>query len=273
MGAITNTQHRPWPVPSRPWIMTQTWHNLLFAHWPCPPDALWPLLPRDVTLDTFEGQAWVGVIAFRMTGIRLRGFPVVPMVERFPEINVRTYVTMDGKPGVYFLSLDADNPTALAIARPWFHLLYRNARISFEMHADTVNFQSTRTQRGEPPASFLGTYRPVSEARNYEAGTLENWLTERYCFYSPNRRREIYCGEVHHAHWPLQLAQADIATNTMALSHGIRLPDTKPLLHYAHYMKALIWNARRLTTQTQPETRTQISEVRGQHNTIPVSEL
>jgi len=228
--------------------MTQTWHNLLFAHWPCPLDELRPLIPAGLELDTFHGQAWVGVIAFRMTGIRLRGFPIVPAVERFPEINVRTYVTMGNKPGVYFLSLDADNPTAIAIAKPWFHLGYRNASISFEMCEETVNFRSTRTQRGQPPADFLGSYKPISEMRNYPAGTLENWLTERYCYYSPNRRGDIYRGEVHHAHWPLHLAQAEIVTNTMALSHGILLPDTQPLLHYAHYMKALIWSARKLTT-------------------------
>jgi len=265
--------------------MTQTWHNLLFAHWPCPPDALRHLIPIELDLDTFEGWAWVGIIAFRMTGIRMRGFPIIPAVERFPEINVRTYVTMNNRPGVYFLSLDADNPTALAIARPWFHLLYRNARISFEMRDDTVSFHCTRTQRGQPPADFQGTYRPISEARNYPAGTLENWLTERYCYYSPNRGGDIYCGEVHHAHWPLQLAQAGIAVNTMALSHGIYLPDSQPLLHYAPYMKALIWNARRLTRHSaaqaarpevrnqRPENRGQLPEVSAQVNSVLTSEL
>jgi uncharacterized protein YqjF (DUF2071 family) len=234
--------------------MTQTWHNLLFAHWPCPAEVLRPLLPAQVTLDTFEGQAWVGVIAFRMTGIRLRGFPIIPMVERFPEINVRTYVTVDGKPGVYFLSLDADNPLALALARPWFHLGYRNARISFEQQGETINFRSTRTERGQPEAAFTGTYHPISEPRHYPAGTLENWLTERYCYYSPNRLGQVYRGEVYHDPWPLQLAQADIPTNTMALSHGITLPDpaSPPILHYAHYMKALIWNASRLRPAPQP---------------------
>src|SRR5437870_3081095 len=126
MGSISNTEHRPWPVPARPWIMTQTWHNILFVHWPCPPELLRPLLPEELSIDTFDGSAWVGIVAFRMTGIRLRGFPAMPIVERFPEINVRTYVRFDNRPGVYFLSLDADNPFAIALAKPWFRLAYRN---------------------------------------------------------------------------------------------------------------------------------------------------
>ena len=251
MGSITDTEHRPWPVPSRPWIMTQTWHNVLFAHWPCPPDILRTLLPDVLAIDTFDGSAWVGIVAFRMTGIRLRGFPVVPIVDRFPEINVRTYVTLNDRPGVYFLSLDADNPLATAIAKPWFRLAYRNARIGFEMVGDKIKFESVRTEGGAPAAKFEATYRPASAARTFTAGSLENWLTERYCYYAPDRRGHLYCGEVHHAQWPLQQAQADIGANSMALSHGIYLPDSAPLLHYAHYMKALIWNVRRVTSENK----------------------
>jgi uncharacterized protein YqjF (DUF2071 family) len=231
--------------------MTQTWHNLLFAHWPCPPEVLRPIIPEGVELDTFEGQAWVGIIAFRMTGIRLHGCPPMPLFNQFAEINVRTYVTLDNKPGVYFLSLDADNTPALAIARPWFHLAYRHSSIRFEMHDDSVSFESTRTEPGQPAAHFVGTYRPVAEAHKSVPGTLENWLTERYCFYSANRHGQLYCAEVHHEQWPLQPAQAHIASNTLALSHGIQLPATQPLLHYAHYVKTLVWSARRLRRQPQ----------------------
>lgn len=256
MGAIKETRpvdvdHRPWPIPARPWIMTQTWHNLLFAHWPCSPDALRPLLPEKVTLDTFDRQAWVGIIAFRMTDIRLHGFPVIPMFAQFPEINVRTYVTVNNRPGVYFLSLDTNNATTIAVARSWFRLAYHHARISFEMVGESVNFGSTRVERSVPEAQFSGSYRPSSGVCIYKAGTLEHWLTERYCYYSARRRGDPICGEVHHAPWPLQRAEVEIAANTMAMSHGIQLPDTQPLLHYAHYVKALVWNPRRLTEQEE----------------------
>jgi uncharacterized protein YqjF (DUF2071 family) len=263
MWNISNTEHRPWPVPSRPWIMTQTWHNILFAHWPCPPELLRPLLPEELSLDTFDGQAWVGIVTFRMTGIRLRGFPLIPIIERFPEINVRTYVSLNNRPGVCFLSLDADNPVATAIAKPWFRLAYRNARIDFEMDGDMIKFKSVRTERGAPEAGFAATYRPVSDAHTFAVGTLENWLTERYCYYAPDRYGDLYCGEVHHAQWPLQQAEVNIAANSMALSHGIHLPDSEPLLHYAHYVKALIWNARRTTRATQSELRGQVVGARG----------
>jgi uncharacterized protein YqjF (DUF2071 family) len=252
VGVVEEVGHRPWPVPARPWVMTQTWHNLLFAHWPCSPDALRLLLPRQITLDTFAGQAWVGIIAFRMTGIRLHGCPVVPMVERFPEINVRTYVTENNRPGVYFLSLDTNNPITIAIARSWFRLAYQHARVNFEMVGDTVHFHSTRVERSVPGAQFSGSFRPTSDACIYKAGTLEHWLTERYCYYSTNRRGDTVSGEVHHPPWPLQIAEASITMNTMAASHGIQLPDCAPLLHYAHYVKALIWNARRLAEQAHP---------------------
>lgn len=125
--------HRPWSPPNRAFAMWQVWHDLLFAHWPVPPEMLRPTIPAGLDLDLFEGQAWVGVVPFRMSGIRLRGQPLAaPWVGAFPELNVRTYVTAPGgdRPGVYFYSLDAANPVAVALARRWYHLPYFFARMS-----------------------------------------------------------------------------------------------------------------------------------------------
>src|SRR5436190_21397121 len=119
------TEHRAIAPPARPWIMWQRWHDLLFAHWPLPPEVLRPLVPSGLTLDTFSGQAWISVVPFRMTGIRPRWLPAPPGMSATPELNVRTYVTVDGKPGVYFFSLDAALYPAVVVARTMFRLNYR----------------------------------------------------------------------------------------------------------------------------------------------------
>jgi uncharacterized protein len=258
MDMISCTAHRLWgdsaPLPGGPWIMTQTWHNLLFAHWPVSPEALRPLVPAGLEIDTFDGDAWLGIIPFRLTGVRLRGLPEVRPVASFPEVNVRTYVNAAGKPGVQFLSLDANNRLAIAIAKPWFHLAYRLADISFRSDRCGIHFSSRRRERRAPEltpfgrcdaADFRASYRPCSPHFRSEPGTLEHWLTERYCYYSAAGRRLYRC-DIHHDPWRLRRAQAEIESNTMALSHGIDLPATEPFLLYAHYMKALIWPVRRI---------------------------
>ncbi|MGH8637044.1 MAG: YqjF family protein, partial [Burkholderiales bacterium] len=131
-GVLEPVEHRPWPMPDGPWIMTQSWHDLLFAHWPLPQDALRDNVPDTYPIDTFGGHAWIGVIPFHMTNVAPRGIPALPWVSAFPELNVRTYVTVGGKPGVFFFSLDAGNPIAVRAARTLFSLPYYSA----EMHVD-----------------------------------------------------------------------------------------------------------------------------------------
>ncbi len=123
-GIVDHVAHRPWPLPEGPWIMTQSWHDLLFAHWPVAADLLRARVPPGLELDLFERQAWLGVIPFHMTNVAPRGVPALPFVSAFPEINVRTYVRVGDKPGVYFFSLDAGNPLAVSVARGMFHLPY-----------------------------------------------------------------------------------------------------------------------------------------------------
>lgn len=243
MDPLDYLDHRPWSLPGGRWIMTQTWHNLLFAHWPLPPDAIRPLVPPEIEIDTFDAKAWLGIIPFRLSAVRLRGWPEIPIVARFPEINVRTYVTQGGKPGVFFLSLDSDNILGIALARPWFRLAYHYSRIRFQASGDRISFRSERpTRHAKPCAAFSATYGPCPEAPFApQPDTLEHWLTERYCYYAVDHAHNLYRCEIHHAPWQLQRAQAHIEQNTMALSHGIELPPTQPLLYYSHYMKALIW--------------------------------
>src|SRR5919202_1981641 len=109
---LPNAAHRPWPLPPRPWVLAMQWHDLLFMHGPVPPALLRPLIPPALELETFDGTAWLGITPFRMAGTRPRFVPPLPWVSAFPELNVRTYVTAEGKPGVWFFSLDAGNPLA-----------------------------------------------------------------------------------------------------------------------------------------------------------------
>lgn len=233
--------HRPWPVPSRPWVMTQRWHDLLFAHWPLPPDALYPHLPPPLLLDTFDGVAWIGVVPFRMSHVRLRGLPALPWLSAFPELNVRTYVTVEDKPGVYFFSLDANNPVAVAVARWWFHLPYFRAQMVCTTDGRTVYYRSSRTHRGAPRAEFIGRYRPCGGIFRTISDTLEHWLTARYCLYAADAHQRLYRGEIHHQPWPLQPAEAEITVNTMADAYNAGLLDTPPKLHFVRQLEVIIW--------------------------------
>ncbi|HUS16700.1 MAG TPA: DUF2071 domain-containing protein [Chloroflexia bacterium] len=250
MGLREAMTHRPWPVPDGPWIMEQTWHNLLFAHWPVPVAALRALVPAGLTIDTFGGQAWLGVIAFRLTGIRLRGTPPLPGVSRFPEINLRTYVTCGGKPGVLFLSMDADNRLGIALARPWFRLPYCRAAIRFAAGPDGVAMTCRRTEPGAPPAQFVAHYGPAGPVGRAAPGSLAAWLTERYCYYSADGRGRLARCEIAHPPWPLQVAAAQIGANTLAAAVGLPAPAGPPLLHYAHRIRAVIWPVRRVTDRS-----------------------
>jgi hypothetical protein len=226
--------------------MAQTWHDLLFAHWPVSLAELRSQIPASLEIETFNGTAWVAVVPFRMSGVRIRGAPPVPWLSAFPELNVRTYVTRDGKPGVCFFSLDAANAVAVLIARSWFHLPYFRAVMQIQKRGDWFEYTSLRRHRGAPPAELSAKYRPTATPQPPVPGTLEHFLTERYCLYTTDRSgRPIRC-EIHHAPWPLQLAEAQFARNTMSDASGITLPDTRPLLHFASRQDVIVWAPRRI---------------------------
>ena len=242
-------QHRPWPLPQRSWIMTQTWHDLLFAHWPVPAGVLRELVPAELEPDAYDGTAWLGVICFRMTGIRLRGMPPVPLTSQLPEVNVRTYVRVGGKPGVLFLSLDTGNVAAILLGRAWFRLPYFAARTTMSQREQGVYFSSHRLPApGVRPAHFAGNYHPCSDFLSPEPHSFEHWLTARYCYYSVNSAGGIYRCDIHHLPWQLQRAGATIRVNTMAVSQGLPQPTAEPHLLYSPYMRALIWSIRSTST-------------------------
>ena len=216
------------------WMLAMRWEKLLFLHWPLPPSALTPLLPPGVKLETFGGDAWLGIVPFVMRGVRPRFFPRVPGVSGFPELNVRTYVTVRGVPGVWFFSLEAASPVAVRLARAGFHLPYFNARMRAEVDRGEVRFQSWRTHRRAAPASFRGRYRPLPGALSVNAD-LTRFLTERYCLYSADTGGRLYRADIRHGPWPLQRAEVELNTSPdeMTRQLGLRLPAAPPLSHYA----------------------------------------
>lgn len=229
-----------------PWVMAQSWHDLLFAHWPVPASALAPLLPAGLQPECFQGRAWLGIVPFRMSGVRLRGMPALPWLSAFPELNVRSYVTRPDRagvprPGVWFFSLDAARWLAVAAARRWFGLPYFHAAMRCAAEGETIAYRSRRAgAAGAAEAEFIGRYGPVGAVRHAQAGSLEHFLTERYCLYALDRRGRLCRAAVRHEPWPLQPAQAQIERNTMATPLGLRLPPVAPLLHFARRLDVVV---------------------------------
>jgi uncharacterized protein len=229
---LDRTAHRPWPLPDSPWIMTQSWHDLLFAHWPVDKERLRARMPAGFPLDLFDGEAWLGVLPFHMSNVAPRGLPALPWVSAFPELNVRTYVTVDGKPGIFFFSLDAGNPIAVGTARTLFHLPYYSAAMSVGERDGWITYKSRRSGSGSN-ACLECRYRPIGPATEARPGSLEDFLTERYCLYTTDSSFRPYRLEIHHDPWPLQPAELDLSLNTMADAAGIRLPSMTPLIHFS----------------------------------------
>ncbi len=233
--------HRPWPHPSGPWALAMEWHALLFAHWPVAPALLQRHLPPGLWIETWDGAAYLGVVPFRMAGVRPRLAPSVPWISAFPELNLRTYVTDGTRPGVWFFSLDAGNPLAVELARLGFHLPYYTAQMRCAQLGETIHYHSHRTHAGRPRADLTMTYAPGGPVQYAAPGTLAHWLTERYCLYAADRRGNLWRGEIHHARWPLQPATASFAHSTLTETVGLPLPATPPLLHYAHRLDVRAW--------------------------------
>ncbi len=219
--------------------MRQSWHDLLFAHWPVDACVLRSKVPPEFPLDLFDGTAWLGVVPFHMTNVAPRGVPSLPWISEFPELNVRTYVRVNGKPGIYFFSLDAGSTVAVQAATLLLNLPYHLASMKVKPGTHNVEYHSRRSDG--PGAILAATYRPTGPPSQAINGTLEYFLTERYCLYNVSRRGTPYRLEIHHPPWPLQRADAELAHNTMADAAGIALPVTSPLLHFSRRQDMVSW--------------------------------
>ncbi|MEL6108597.1 MAG: DUF2071 domain-containing protein [Planctomycetota bacterium] len=236
---------RGWPLPKEPWVMRMSWSELLFAHWALEPDIVARLLPAGVELDTRDGRAWVGVVPFLMSNVAPRLCPPIPGLGRFLELNVRTYVTVGGKPGVWFFSLDAASRVAVRVARTTFNLPYMDAKMSMERFPDDrVLYKSGRTHRGEPSADYTAGYSAAGDFREAQPGSLEHWLTARYCLYSTDRRGRIFRGEIDHPPWLLADANYEERLNTMGDGFGFSF-DGEPHLLLAKPVDVRAWLVKR----------------------------
>jgi uncharacterized protein YqjF (DUF2071 family) len=239
-SALDELAHRPWPLPEGPWIMGQTWENLLFAHWRVPLEQLREVVHPEVPIDMFEGSAWIGVTPFTVTGLHVRGTPPPPGLASFHEINVRTYATIDGKPGIYFLSLDAARRLAVETARRAYRVPYFAAEIGVESEDGRIRYTHERTQPDGPAAGFAAEYEPAGPVYTAAPGSFEQWAAERYCLYTVDSEQRVQRGDIHHPPWPLQQARVDVAHNTMGKPYGIEL-EGEPTAHFARRQDVVFW--------------------------------
>lgn len=221
-------------------LMRQNWGNLLFMHWPIDAALMRPLIPRRLAIDTFDGTAWIGVVPFTMWGVRPSFVPPLPFLSQSHELNVRTYVHLDGVPGVWFFSLDAALAPAVWAARRFFYLPYFKARMSLRQRAQTIDYHSHRTHLDAPPADFHAAWTIGEPLTQSEPGSLAFFLTERYCLYAA-RREELYRCRIFHPAWPLSRAHVSSFRSTMVESLGLPTPAGEPLLHYAEALKVDVW--------------------------------
>ncbi len=244
---LTIDRISPTLEPDQTPLLFQNWHHLLFLHWEIPPAELQALIPPGLRVDTFQGKAYVGLVPFTITGVRALLTPPLPWISSFHEVNVRTYVHLDGRdPGVWFFSLDASSPLAVAAARAMYKLAYFDADIAFDASDEAlpaIAFHSQRTDpRGSMPANLHVRYRPLEGAVQPAApGSLEHFLVERYILYAEDEQRRLHRARVHHQPYPVQRVDVPELEETLVWATGIRRADSVPLRHYAREVNVKVY--------------------------------
>lgn len=219
-------------------------------HWPVPVSLLRPLVPPQLSIDTYEGQAWVGVVPFKMWGVRPYFTPPVPGLSSFLELNVRTYVHHRGVPGVWFHSMEIDSRVAKWGGRQFFFLPYYNAEMSLREEAQKIFYHSRRIKADAPTAIFDAAWNFGARLPQTEPDSLEFFLTERYCLYTVFKE-QLYRCRVFHKPWPLRAAEVTAHNSTLLEALGLPTPATDPLLHYAEELKVDIWPLVRVEQDTR----------------------
>lgn len=233
--------------PDQPVVLHQNWHHLAFIHWEVPYADLQALVPSRLTVDTFEGKAYVGIVPFTLTGVRPTLTPPLPWISSFHEVNIRTYVHVEGRdPGVWFFSLDASSALAVAAARATYKLPYYEAEIEFQESrgaSPIIDFHARRTDsRGVMPAAAHLKYEPVEGPVGPAApGTLEHFLVERYILYAEDEQRALHRARVHHRPYPLQKAHVHELDETLVWASGVRRPEGGALRHYAREVNVKVY--------------------------------
>lgn len=231
--AFSEVEQRPFPLPAFPWVLTQKWNHLLMLHWPVSRALLEPHVPKRLEIDTYEDTAWISFIPFKVTNMRLRGLPKVPYFHTFNEINIRTYVTYKGNPGVYFFSLNA-NKWLNVIGPKLVFLPYYYAKITLKQDA---SFHFTLESRNE---KFDCLYYPTSDLYVPSADSLDDWLLERYCFWI-EKGKWLFRGDIHHDRWRVTEAKAHVNENSLASFLPRSVFQEQPKLHFTEHKQAFVW--------------------------------
>ncbi|BAV09468.1 hypothetical protein SAMN05421788_101903 [Filimonas lacunae] len=234
---LKDTAHRPWPLPEKQWRYYQEWNSLLFLHWEADAAALEPFIPAGTTLDTFEGKAWLSIVPFTMQKIRPKFLPSFKPVSDFHEINVRTYVTKDGQPGVFFFSIEAQKAVSAFLSRKLSGMPYEKAHIVRAVGGNEHQYYANNANK-----QFRLNVAFSVEKANTAKTALDLFLTERYCVYI-TLDGLLYRYHVHHAPWPLHhITLKDLSLQYKA-GHLSVTPDTPPaLIHYSPGVKVVAWN-------------------------------
>ena len=208
--------------PSSSAIGHQRWSDLLFLHWKIDPRAIQATLPKGIFVDTFEGGAYLGIVPFFMERIRPAWLPPLPWISWFLELNVRTYVhDADGRPGVWFYSLDCNQPLAVVIARRCFHLPYFRARMNASYRDGTVHYECRRRAEAAPRGRYEWTPGPA--AATAEPGSLAFFLVERYLLFAADGAGRLFTGRVHHAPYSLHTPEVAEFSTAPARQAGFDL--------------------------------------------------
>lgn len=237
---LQKIDHRPWPPPEEPWVQKEAWCNILFAHWRVAPEALGPLVPAQLELDLWDGSAWVGITPFCMTDVRPRGLPPVPGFSTFPQVDLRTYVRHAGRPGVFYIELQAPSELAVWGARTFYHMAYSSCEVHGEIDGDRITVRSRRESEGEP-VLWNSTHWPASGEFEPRPGTIEEFLIDRWTMFTVDTKQKLHRVEIHRLPWPITAAEVEIRSNTLARAHGLDLEAKPESLYCSRGVETLIW--------------------------------
>lgn len=221
------------------------WRHVLFANWPVDPAIVRPHIPDGLTVDTYDGQAWLSVVPFTNVDVRPAILPAGLGV-RLPELNLRTYVTHPDGDGVYFFSLDAQGVLGVLGARVFHYLPYYYARITLAAAEDQVRFESHRRHPGDRPAHVRCAYRPVGERLDVQPGSRAAFLTERYRYYTESPSGALRYAHIDHDQWPLYDAETTVVENTLFQANGFAPPASEPVSLYSPGVDVVASESRRL---------------------------
>lgn len=232
---LQSVAHRPWEISRKPWRFYQEWNNAVFLHWKVPAEAIRPLIPRTAELDTFQGEAWVSLVAFTMGKLRASYLPAVPGISNFHEINLRTYITRDNKPGVYFLSIEAQKLLAVFLAKSISGLPYKKSLIKRGSNGMANTYSSINSVKGFALESTFETSED-----EYERTALDKWLVERYCLYL-DRNDKLFRYDIHHLQW--EIKKIELKHLKMQYKAGdLVLKEKQPdLSHFSPGVRVLAW--------------------------------